>query len=278
MAEQWRFKRPDWKSGKTYAYIDGLTSKQMAWEYLRRSPLYRRYYFASLNTAADDVRQEALQLLKLGSPLTWYVPKKGFGKFYKLRKTLDDFVRRVKADSPRNPRKMLRLRRIDPSMFGLTRFNDPNETPLKDEAIFETAFIDSITAREVGMDVDFLNLDEFEVALKVDIRYSADEASLAVKSCLTEYRRARQIETKKAVGIHDRIADRTVLLQAIDAYQAHATTDERNPILFPEGAYKGRDHKNTYNKNVRSAKALMKKRYRYLALLPPKRISKKSGD
>jgi hypothetical protein len=54
---------PDWRSAAAYAYLDNLSPSELAWEFLRRNPDYRRDCRA---TAANvDQQAEFPELLRL---------------------------------------------------------------------------------------------------------------------------------------------------------------------------------------------------------------------
>ena len=44
---------PDWRSASAYAYLDELNTAEIAVEFLRRNPAYRRDYRTALNRAPD---------------------------------------------------------------------------------------------------------------------------------------------------------------------------------------------------------------------------------
>ena len=49
----------EWRSEAAYAYLHDLKTAELAWEFLRRNPKYRRDY----RTAADATADQAEQLI-----------------------------------------------------------------------------------------------------------------------------------------------------------------------------------------------------------------------
>jgi hypothetical protein len=44
---------PEWRSASAYAYVDDLNAAELAAEFLRRNPAYRRDYRAAVNRPSD---------------------------------------------------------------------------------------------------------------------------------------------------------------------------------------------------------------------------------
>jgi len=160
---------------------------------------------------------------------------------------------------------------MDPSIFMLTRFVDPNETPLKNESVFDVNIFDFVTYDE-GWDEkdrkDFFELEECDVLFKVDLRYSLEKMEAILKKQLNAIKNKMRGRGSEALGIKDRKKDRVPLLRAFDARMAKAKPNQRNPILFPNRGKAVNNLKKAYFENIKSAKKLVRTRYRYLAHLP----------
>jgi len=47
----------EWRSEAAYAYLDDLKPAELAWEFLRRNPNYRRDYHTVVGEAAEQVSE-----------------------------------------------------------------------------------------------------------------------------------------------------------------------------------------------------------------------------
>lgn len=59
---------PDWRSAAAYAYLDNLSSSELAWEFLRRNPDYRRDHRAIVGGPVGPVEFRGLLILRWGLP------------------------------------------------------------------------------------------------------------------------------------------------------------------------------------------------------------------
>jgi Family of unknown function (DUF6499) len=58
----------DWRSAAAYAYVEDLNRAELAWEFLRRNPDYRRDYRAAARRAAGQAEFPKPLILRWGLP------------------------------------------------------------------------------------------------------------------------------------------------------------------------------------------------------------------
>lgn len=272
--KSWVFNRPDWRCSDAYEFVGDLSYAQWAWEFLRRNKRYQHDYVGALDATPITARKAALKELRDDAPLRWFVPKKGAGRFGKFNQTLGEFVINVRAANAGDPARMVSIRREKPEKYSVSRFIDPNESPLKNDSIFIKNYIESRSAKDIEDWDDeerqnFLDLNDYQIAFKVDLRFPAGRTKKLINEVLRDYRK-QQKSGDEAIGSKPKKRDRVLLLRVLDSNEdrlnknsSRLKVKEVLKQLFSSGDEANIDKR--YYRLLSRAKAITEHSYRFIA-------------